>query len=45
MKVFERAKRYFPFLWSEKQLRQLVKSGKLTAEEYEKITSEPYLDN
>ena len=38
MTVFEMAKNYYPRLWDEDRLRQLVDAGRLTEEEYQVIT-------
>lgn len=38
MTVFEMAKNYYPRLWDDNRLRQLVSAGKLTSEEYKTIT-------
>lgn len=37
MTVFEMAKKYYPRLWDEDRLRQLVDAGRLTKEEYQAI--------
>lgn len=37
MTVFEMAQKYFPRLWDEDRLRQLVQAGKLTEEETQEI--------
>ena len=37
MTVFEMAQKYFPRLWDEDRLRQLVQVGKLTEEEAQDI--------
>ena len=37
MTVFEMAKKYYPRLWDEDRLRQLVDAGRLTEEEYQTI--------
>lgn len=37
MTVFEMAKKYFPRLWDENRLRQLVDAGRLTEDEYQSI--------
>ena len=37
MKVFEMAKKYYPRLWDEDRLRQLVDAGRLTEDEYQAI--------
>ena len=38
MTVLEMAKNYYPRLWGENRLRQLVDAGRLTEEEYQEIT-------
>lgn len=38
MTVFEMAQKYYPRLWDEDRLRQLVQAGKLTEEETQEIT-------
>ena len=42
MTVLELAERYYPRLWDKARLVALVEAGKLTAEEYKKITGEEY---
>lgn len=37
MTVFEMAKKYYPRLWDENRLRQLVDAGRLTEDEYQAI--------
>ena len=37
MTVFEMAQKYYPRLWDEDRLRQLVQAGKLTEEETQEI--------
>lgn len=37
MTVFEMAKKYYPRLWDENRLRQLVDAGRLTEDEYQSI--------
>lgn len=37
MTVFEMAKNYYPRLWDENRIRQLVAAGRLTEEEYQEI--------
>lgn len=39
MKAFELAQKYYPDLWSIERIDMLLAAGKLTAEEYKKITS------
>lgn len=38
----EMAANYYPKLWNKQRLIVLVKAGKLSAEEYEKIAGEAY---
>lgn len=40
MTVYEMARNYFPRLWDESRLLQLVKAGKLTREEMDRIIKE-----
>lgn len=42
MSVYELAGRYYPELWGKDRLIALVGAGKLTENEYEKITGEDY---
>ena len=37
MTVFEMAKKYYPRLWDDNRLRQLVDAGRLTEDEYQAI--------
>lgn len=37
MTVFEMAQKYYPRLWDEDRIRQLVQAGKLTEEETQEI--------
>ena len=37
MTVFEMAQKYYPRLWDEDRIRQLVQAGKLTEEEAQEI--------
>ena len=39
MTVFEMAKQYYPRLWDDSRIEQLVQAGRLTKEEAEEITS------
>jgi hypothetical protein len=39
---YEMAKKYYPDRWNIAMLRQLVEKGRLTEEEYELVTGEPY---
>ena len=36
------AKKYYPRMWDQQRLIDLVKAGKLTAKEYKQITGEAY---
>lgn len=42
MTVAEMAKKYYPVLWDIERLKALVAAGKLTAEDYKKITGQDY---
>ena len=42
MSVFEMAKKYYPKLWSIDRLKVLAKAGKLSAEDFQKITGTEY---
>ena len=42
MSVFELAQKYYPQLWSKERIVTLVAAGKLTSDEYKKITGEDY---
>lgn len=44
MTVYEMAKQYFPRLWDKSRLEALVEAGRLTAEEYNAVTGEPYME-
>ena len=39
---FERVKSYYPQFWGKKAVKNAVKKGWITAEEYEEIVGEPY---
>lgn len=39
---YKMAKKYYPTLWNEAMLRNLVSKGKLTAEEFKEITGIDY---
>ena len=39
MTVFEMAKQYYPRLWDDSRIEQLVQAERLTKEEAEEITS------
>lgn len=41
-KAYKMAEKYYPGLWGKEKLRNLVEAGKLSREEYEKLTGEPY---
>lgn len=41
-KFYEMAKANFPKLWNIEMLRNLVVKGRITAEQFEEITGEPY---
>lgn len=41
-KAYKMAEKYYPDLWGKEKIRKLVEAGKLTEEEYEKLTGEPY---
>jgi hypothetical protein len=40
--VYEMAKENYPDPWNKAMIKRLVERGKLTPEQYEEITSEPY---
>lgn len=40
MNVYEKAKEYYPRLWSKERLKTLVDSGHLTVKEYKEIVGE-----
>lgn len=42
--VYEMAKENYPYPWNKAMIRRLVQRGKLTSEQYEEITGEPYED-
>lgn len=42
--VYEMAKKNYPDPWNKAMIRKLVERGKLTPEQYEEITGEPYED-
>jgi hypothetical protein len=42
LNAYELAKKYYPQFWDKDRLRKLVKKGKLSTEEYKKITGEEY---
>ena len=39
---YEMAKKNYPDPWNKNMIRRLVEKGRLTPEEYEDITGEPY---
>lgn len=41
MSIFERVKKFYPKLYSKKQVADFVRKGVLTEEEYEEIVGEP----
>ena len=41
-KAYKMAEKYYPDLWGKEKIRKLVEAGKLTEEESEKLTGEPY---
>jgi len=41
-KAYEKAKIYYPTLWSIETLQELVAAGKMTPEEYKEITGENF---
>lgn len=44
-KDFEKIKRYYDNrFWTKKMVKNAVIKGKITAEEYEEITGDPYVD-
>lgn len=42
MSIFEMAKAYYPEKWNKEMIRNLTARGRLTQEQYEEITGEPY---
>lgn len=40
---YEKIKRWYPMLWSIQMVREAVEKGKLTPEEFQEITGEPYV--
>ena len=42
--VYEMAKKNYPDPWNKAMIKKLVEKGKLTAEQFEEITGEPYED-
>lgn len=41
-RIYELAKKNYPDLWNIEMLRTLVAKGRITAEQFEEITGEPY---
>ena len=41
--VKELSQKYYPQLWNKARLRGLVEADKLTEEEYEQVTGEPFV--
>ncbi len=41
-KAYKLAKKYYPGLWNQAKLRELVEADLLTTEEFEELTGEPY---
>ena len=42
MNIYEMAKFYYPEKWNKEMIRNLTAKGRLTPEQYEEITGEPY---
>lgn len=42
--MFEKIKRWYPKLWSKAMVKNAVKKGVLTAEQYREITLEGYVE-
>lgn len=42
--AYDMARRYYPDRWTKEQLIKMVEANKLSIEEYEEITGEPYGD-
>lgn len=40
MTILEMAQRYYPALWDESRINQLLTAGKITVEEYTQITGQ-----
>lgn len=45
MSIFEMAKAYYPEKWNKEMIRNLTAKGRLTPEQYEEITGEPYVQS
>lgn len=43
--IYKMALKYYPHLWNDEMLRNLVEKGGLTTEEYELVTGHPYEEN
>lgn len=41
-KIYDLAKKNYPELWNIEMLRNLVAKGRITEEQFEEITGEPY---
>ena len=41
-KIYDLAKKNYPKLWNIEMLRNLVAKGRITEEQFEEITGEPY---
>lgn len=44
MTVKEKCKKYYPKLWNKERLQVLVKTGKLSKEDYKEVTGEEYTE-
>lgn len=44
MSNLDKAKKYYPVLWTKSMLKAMVKNNKLTIAEYEDVTGEPYTE-
>lgn len=42
MSIYEMAKAYYPDKWNKDMLKKLVAKKRLTKEQYQEITGEPY---
>lgn len=40
--AFSMAEKYYPEYWNKEKLKKMVEANKLSIEEYEEITGEPY---
>lgn len=43
--IYKMALKYYPHLWNDEMLRNLVEKGRLTIDEYELVTGHPYEEN